>query len=110
MFIAKWSKLNLFAKSLHARLPLLILSHLVKSQSYNSLYRPHSTMASTKLKYLSASESQAIDAELFSTGGFSVDQLMELAGLSVAQAVWAEYGDKCRGSADSSSQSHVLIL
>ena len=40
------------------------------------------------IKYLSAAESQAIDEELFSEGAFSVDQLMELAGLSVAQVGW----------------------
>ncbi|KAI7855403.1 YjeF N-terminal domain-containing protein [Circinella umbellata] len=40
------------------------------------------------LKLLSQKVAQAIDEELMSTaGGFSVDQLMELAGLSVAQAV-----------------------
>ncbi|KAI9484400.1 YjeF N-terminal domain-containing protein [Zychaea mexicana] len=40
------------------------------------------------LKLLSQKVAQAIDEELMSAaGGFSVDQLMELAGLSVAQAV-----------------------
>uniref|UniRef100_A0A8C4NLQ0 NAD(P)H-hydrate epimerase n=1 Tax=Eptatretus burgeri TaxID=7764 RepID=A0A8C4NLQ0_EPTBU len=35
----------------------------------------------------SQEEAQSIDQELFSTAGFSVDQLMELAGLSCATAV-----------------------
>lgn len=39
-------------------------------------------------KFLSASAAAAIDKELMSSGGFSIDQLMELAGLSVAQAVF----------------------
>lgn len=39
-------------------------------------------------KFLSASTAAAIDKELMSTGGFSIDQLMELAGLSVAQTVF----------------------
>ncbi|KAH8879358.1 YjeF N-terminal domain-like protein, partial [Thozetella sp. PMI_491] len=37
---------------------------------------------------LSAKAAAALDAELMSTGAFSIDQLMELAGLSVSQAVY----------------------
>eukprot|EP00824_Muranothrix_gubernata_P024778 TRINITY_DN7480_c0_g1_i1.p1 TRINITY_DN7480_c0_g1~~TRINITY_DN7480_c0_g1_i1.p1 ORF type:complete len:256 (+),score=53.86 TRINITY_DN7480_c0_g1_i1:1-768(+) len=40
---------------------------------------------------VSQTDAQALDGELFSTCGFSVDQLMELAGLSVATAVAREY-------------------
>ena len=36
-------------------------------------------------------EAQAIDEQLMGPLGFSVDQLMELAGLSVAQSIEAEY-------------------
>ncbi|ODQ55004.1 apolipo protein A-I binding protein-like protein [Saitoella complicata NRRL Y-17804] len=39
------------------------------------------------IKYLAAKAAQQLDKELMSTGGFSIDQLMELAGLSVAAAV-----------------------
>lgn len=35
---------------------------------------------------LSAKSAAALDQELMSTGAFSIDQLMELAGLSVSQA------------------------
>ena len=35
---------------------------------------------------ISAKAAAALDAELMSTGAFSIDQLMELAGLSVSQA------------------------
>ena len=42
-------------------------------------------------KYLSQQEAIAIDQELFSTFAFSVDQLMELAGLSCAQAIESSY-------------------
>lgn len=35
---------------------------------------------------LSAKAAAALDKELMSTGAFSIDQLMELAGLSVSQA------------------------
>ncbi|KAI8366728.1 YjeF N-terminal domain-like protein [Radiomyces spectabilis] len=46
-------------------------------------------------KYLSQKVAQAIDEELMSAaGGFSVDQLMELAGLSVAQAVQKSFDKK----------------
>ncbi|MEQ2247499.1 hypothetical protein ILYODFUR_009955 [Ilyodon furcidens] len=48
--------------------------------------RAGSTMAHT-VRYLGQEEAQKIDEELFSEYGFSVDQLMELAGLSCATAV-----------------------
>jgi len=37
------------------------------------------------LQTLSAKAAAALDKELMSTGAFSIDQLMELAGLSVSQ-------------------------
>ncbi|KAH8662444.1 YjeF N-terminal domain-containing protein [Xylariales sp. PMI_506] len=40
------------------------------------------------LKTLSAKAAAALDKELMSTGAFSIDQLMELAGLSVSQVVF----------------------
>ncbi|MCJ1399358.1 hypothetical protein MMC11_002560 [Xylographa trunciseda] len=40
------------------------------------------------LKTLSAANAAALDKDLMSTGAFSIDQLMELAGLSVSQAVY----------------------
>ena len=40
------------------------------------------------LRTLSAKAAVALDKELMSTGAFSIDQLMELAGLSVSQAVY----------------------
>ncbi|KAK3364578.1 YjeF N-terminal domain-containing protein [Lasiosphaeria hispida] len=40
------------------------------------------------LKTLSGKAAAALDKELMSTGAFSIDQLMELAGLSVSQAVY----------------------
>ncbi|KAI9873697.1 MAG: hypothetical protein M1830_010705 [Pleopsidium flavum] len=40
------------------------------------------------LKTLSAKNAAALDRDLMSTGAFSLDQLMELAGLSVSQAVY----------------------
>jgi NAD(P)H-hydrate epimerase len=43
------------------------------------------------ITYLNQNEAIAIDQELFSSVGFSVDQLMELAGLSVASVVAKQY-------------------
>jgi len=40
------------------------------------------------LKTLSAKNAAALDKDLMSIGAFSIDQLMELAGLSVSQAVY----------------------
>ncbi|KAI9183247.1 hypothetical protein H9P43_004164 [Blastocladiella emersonii ATCC 22665] len=46
-----------------------------------------SSAAAKPLTYLTQRAAQAVDVELMSAaGGFSIDQLMELAGLSVAQA------------------------
>ncbi|CAJ0844137.1 13380_t:CDS:10 [Entrophospora sp. SA101] len=55
------------------------------------------------LKYLSQKIAQTIDQELMSPagGGFSIDQLMELAGLSIAQAVAHVY--------DKSNHSRILV-
>lgn len=40
------------------------------------------------LRTLGAKAAAALDQELMSTGAFSIDQLMELAGLSVSQALF----------------------
>jgi len=41
--------------------------------------------------YLNAKDAAALDVELMETPGFSLEQLMELAGLSVAEAVYSAY-------------------
>ncbi len=41
------------------------------------------------VSYLKQQEAIDLDTDLMSTPGFSVDQLMELAGLSVASAIYA---------------------
>ena len=43
------------------------------------------------LKTLSSKAAAQLDADLMSSGAFSLDQLMELAGLSVASAVYKQY-------------------
>lgn len=47
-----------------------------------------------KLRYLSQVEATALDEELFNEYKYSVDQLMELAGLSVATAIARVYPSK----------------
>ncbi|KAI5967095.1 hypothetical protein KGF57_000524 [Candida theae] len=42
-------------------------------------------------KTLSAKAAAQLDKELMSTGAFSIDQLMELAGLAVAKAIYKQY-------------------
>ena len=42
----------------------------------------------TSLQYLGQEDAQNIDKELMTDPGFSIDQLMELAGLSVASAAY----------------------
>ena len=46
---------------------------------------------SAQLKLLGQQEAVAVDEDLMATPGYSVDQLMELAGLSVAAAVADAY-------------------
>ncbi|XP_073903926.1 NAD(P)H-hydrate epimerase isoform X2 [Castor canadensis] len=57
----------------------------------SSARRDSEAMASTAVKYLSQEEAQAVDQELFNEYQFSVDQLMELAGLSCATAIAKGY-------------------
>lgn len=45
----------------------------------------------SSFKTLSAKSAAALDASLMSTLGYKLEQLMELAGLSVAQAIYSEY-------------------
>ncbi|XP_068189061.1 NAD(P)H-hydrate epimerase-like [Antennarius striatus] len=68
--------------------PLSTAANNQKRSCFSS--RPASTMAQT-IKYLGQEEAQRIDEELFTEYGFSVDQLMELAGLSCATAVTRAY-------------------
>lgn len=56
------------------------------------------------IRALSSKLAAQLDEELMSTGAFSIDQLMELAGLSVAQAIYRQYPPKQDGS------SKVLVL
>lgn len=67
----------------------------VTHNTHHSRYLPHRTHnlspAVSPTNTRSQSEAVCVDEELMGPLGFSVDQLMELAGLSVAAAVAAEY-------------------
>lgn len=56
--------------------------HLSISSRFN-----YATLSGSKMKFLNQSEAQNIDIELFNDYKYTIDQLMELAGLSVASAV-----------------------
>ncbi|CAF3332468.1 unnamed protein product [Rotaria socialis] len=57
-------------------------------------FRPIKTMTTQKVSYLTQQQAKDIDEELFNEYKFSVDQLMELAGLSCAAAIEKAYNDK----------------
>lgn len=61
---------------------IFALSSKTEAQPATSTARKMST------GYLNAQDAAALDEELMSTPGFSLEQLMELAGLSVAEAVY----------------------
>ncbi|CAF3541315.1 unnamed protein product [Rotaria sp. Silwood2] len=50
-------------------------------------FRHIRTMTTPKISYLTQQQAKDIDEELFNEYKFSVDQLMELAGLSCASAI-----------------------
>lgn len=56
-------------------------------------------------KTLSAKAAAQLDQELMSTGGYSIDQLMELAGLAVAKAIYNQFPPK-----PATLGSKVLVL
>lgn len=58
-------------------------------------------------KCLSARAAAQLDVELMSSGAFSIDQLMELAGLAVAKAIYKEHPPR---STNSGNLQKVLVL
>lgn len=62
-------------------------------------------------QYLGQREAQRFDEQLMSaTHGFSIDQLMELAGLSVAAAVAKEFPTIAASSAETNGCKRVLVV
>jgi NAD(P)H-hydrate epimerase len=62
--------------------------------------------------YLAAKDAAALDAELMTAPGFTLEQLMELAGLAVAEAVYEVLRDdeKPHHQQQKQKQQHVLVL
>ena len=72
----------------------MLLLDVIKKFNITSKFRQMSSAAS--VKFLGAAEAAKIDQELFDEYKYSVDQLMELAGLSCAHAVAKCYPDRKR--------------
>ncbi len=70
----------------------LCLARVVSTSSY--LLNPMTTIPSTSMSFIDAKTAQLIDDRLMNQNGFSIDQLMELAGLSVANAAHELFVDK----------------
>lgn len=67
------------------------------SSSQMASSNPHNHQDGESISYLSQAEATTIDELLMGDLGFSIDQLMELAGLSVASAIAEVYGVKDNG-------------
>ena len=79
-----------FAGILSAFTGLMLVRVTSLCGQFPRFFKPFCTTTTT-MKYLSQDEAQKIDQELFNDYSFSVDQLMELAGLSVAVALTKAY-------------------
>jgi NAD(P)H-hydrate epimerase len=66
---------------------IVFIDVLMRFISRLFLFRQIKTMTTQNVSYLTQQQSKDIDEELFNEYKFSVDQLMELAGLSCASAV-----------------------
>ncbi|KAL4916841.1 YjeF N-terminal domain-containing protein [Aspergillus aurantiobrunneus] len=55
---------------------------------FPAFLRHYHSSARMALKAISSKDAASLDQDLMEAGGFSIDQLMELAGLSVSQAVY----------------------
>ena len=86
-----FTRRNVFtaATGLVATTTTLFLPSYARATSCDShLSRAMSSSSDLATGYLNAADAAALDAELMSSPGFSLEQLMELAGLAVAEAVY----------------------
>jgi len=83
-------------------LNLIVKNTIYRKDIFNCTRSIHCKMSTIKL--LNQEEAINVDQELFKEYGFSVDQLMELAGLSCAQAI-----TKCYPSKDANLKK-ILVL
>nr|CAG4652066.1 EOG090X0AXR [Triops cancriformis] len=72
----------------------LLFGHIYPYKSPNLPLRYCTSMAESSVRYLTQAEAIQLDEELFNECQFSVDQLMELAGLSCAIAIAKQYHTK----------------
>ncbi|PYH95331.1 YjeF N-terminal domain-like protein [Aspergillus ellipticus CBS 707.79] len=61
---------------------------VLKRNPFPAAIRYYTRSAKMSLKAISSKDAASLDKDLMEIGGWSLDQLMELAGLSVAQAVY----------------------
>lgn len=103
---------SIYARSTSiVRRPFLVSSGLVASsfasatsESKNTVCNMASSSQQVSTGFLNAQDAAALDVELMSSPGFSVEQLMELAGLSVAEAVYQVV------PLDSTNKKKILIV
>ena len=70
---------------------------------------PCTSTSNIETGYLNAKDAHALDQHLFSNG-YTLEQLMELAGLAVAEAVFDCFPLKSTSSAVSSSEKRRLLV
>lgn len=81
---------GLIASSFHSQFSV---ASCEQQRAYHQSHaKMQSDAAATITGYLNAQDAAALDQELMSVPGFSLEQLMELAGLSGAEAVYAVVG------------------
>eukprot|EP00605_Chrysophyceae_sp_TOSAG23-4_P002990 GSChrysophyteH1.ASY1.ANO1.3293.1 assembled CDS len=112
MRIIRRSFLAGYAAALAALVPISRQPHRAFAQA--SQVDSHSHFLTTKSiplpnNYVDATTAAAIDEDLMRTPGFSIDQLMELAGLSVASAVHDYYQTRV-SDASLQGQRRVLLF
>jgi NAD(P)H-hydrate epimerase len=88
-------------------LSLTARAQTCSASSYTSKTMAQSPTASS-LGYLDAQSAFDLDQELMSTPGFCLEQLMELAGLSVAEAVYHVVQE--RRDVQNSDKPHILVV
>jgi NAD(P)H-hydrate epimerase len=92
-FIPQLTTISLIASTRRHFVASSLLASTTRGQVCSSITRTVSLSATDSTMafetgYLNAKDAAALDAELMSTPGFSLEQLMELAGLAVAEAVY----------------------
>ena len=72
--------------------------------------QPSKKLWELEISYLDSAASKKVDERLMQHHGFSIDQLMELAGLSVACAVGCFHNKQCLSSNTSLKKSTIVVF